>query len=528
MQVFEFHRNQLNRFDEQHLNLVYEQDKALNFIHRSFSKENILKQIEDKSKNYSSETRKVLVDSLQRQHAKFEVSAAQQKNLELLTKDNSFTITTGHQLSLFTGPLYFVVKILHVIKMCNELNAENPDANFIPVYWMASEDHDYDEIKSATIFNNKLTWETDQSGPVGKFDLDGLESTLNKFRELFREDDSEVKRLVDGLDSSDYASFMRDFVNRMFKDYGLIIVDGDDTKLKGLFAPVVEKELNESVSHTAVERTNEQLLKEGFKTQAYAREVNLFYMEKGIRHRIIKSKHGFDVEDKGHFTEEKMFELLDKEPELFSPNVILRPVYQEVILPNLVYVGGGGEIAYWLQLKGVFDSLNVQYPLIQIRNSVLWIDKGTSKKIEKIELRLESLFEDVHEVKKGYVKENAGDDLDFSALDQMTEEISSLIETHVSAVEENLIPFAKSEATKLQKQIDGIKSRLIRTSKSQHESAMKSVDFIFDRLFPNGSLQERSTNFFQFCADGTVQPQLDLLYSALNPFSGDFIIIREA
>lgn len=527
MQAFQFDRKLTGLFDEQHLSLVYEQEKVLSFINRTFSKDNVLEQAIEKGESFSNEKRTILKTALEQQYQNLSLTAAQRKNLDALSNSNAFTITTGHQLSLFTGPLYFMIKILHVIKQCEELNAENTEYNFVPMFWMATEDHDFEEVQSTNLFNNKITWDSDQKGPVGRFKIDDLQEAKEQFKSFFRDENSELFQLIHSIEATNYTDFVRQFIHGVFKDYGLLIIDGDDKLLKAQFADIVRKDLKESFSLHAVEKTNKTLKNEGYKVQAKAREVNFFYIKDGLRERIKHKNDHFHIKHVGDFSLEELLKLVDESPESFSPNVILRPLYQETILPNLLYVGGAGEISYWLQLKGVFDSVGETYPLIQVRNSVLWIDKGTSKKIEKLELRLESLFDSIDEVKREVVHQNEGDALDFSALDEQSNSLrQQLIET-VLNIDNQMKSFAEAESKKIEKQIDQIKSRMIRSSKQKHENDMNAIDFIYNRLFPNGGLQERSTNFFNFCGDGDIQSKLQILHSVLNPFDGDFIIIRE-
>lgn len=526
MQTFKFHRSETNLFDEQHISLVYNQEMMLPFIQRVFSRENIEKQVGLKE-SFSEESRARLCEALEDQYSGIERSDAVSSNLNKLKDPNTYTVTTGHQLSLYTGPLYFVVKILHVIKQCELLNEENSDQHFVPVYWMASEDHDFEEIQKMHLFNRTLTWESDQLGPVGKFELAGLEEVKEALHTLFTNGEEEIKSIIDAVNGENYAVAMRRLVNKLFGRYGLIIIDGDDTSLKTSFIPIAEKELKESFAFDAVSITNSELKKEGIKEQVYAREINLFYIDKGIRSRIERGDSKYEVSGVGAFTPEEMLQILHDSPEKISPNVVLRPVYQELILPNVLYVGGGGEISYWLQLKRVFDQAGVVYPLIQVRNSIIWIDQNLSKRIAKFDLKLEDIFKDADLLKKEYIEANEAAVLDFSAIEEQKEQLQKEIEGLVYNVDATLEKYLRGEMTRMDKQIEGIKSKLIKTSKAKHESAMNAIDVIQDRLFPNGSLQERTVNFFNFCVQGNVSERLDVLYSALEPFEKDLIVIRE-
>ncbi|MFT6982029.1 MAG: hypothetical protein ACJAUD_000796 [Crocinitomicaceae bacterium] len=205
--------------------------------------------------------------------------------------------------------------------------------------------------------------------------------------------------------------------------------------------------------------------------------------------------------------------------------MILRPVYQEVILPNLAYIGGAGEISYWLQLKGVFDALQLPYPLIQVRNSVIWLDNALVGKLEKFEFEVTDIFKDLDAWKKEFVQDNAGDELDFTLLDEQLKALTDTLKNTILGLDLSKGQFADAEIAKLSKQIDGVKSKAIKMSKGKHEQVMKAMDQIKSKLFPNNGLQERSVNFFQFCADGKVSAHVNDLYTMLDPFEKDLILL---
>jgi len=528
MQTFQIKRENISGITAQQLALVYNQAQFLPFTSRVFSQEAFQGTIEIKSKSYAITTRKVLVNVLKSNYSKLQNNSECLKNIELLEKENTFTITTGHQLSAFTGPLYFIYKILHVIKQCEELKKIYPTNNFVPVYWMASEDHDYEEIKSFSIFNKTLTWETVQTGPVGRFSLDGFSDLKEQLKGFYsNHPSSEVMHLIEKMDGKNYADLFFKFIHQLFGKYGLLILDGDNRDLKRIFSPILKEELKTQFSYNAVEKTNGELTKDGLKLQVNAREINLFYIDKGIRARIIAENDTFMIEGKGAFSFEQLSQMIDETPECFSPNVILRPVYQECVLPNLCYVGGLGEISYWLQLKGVFDHVSIPYPLIQVRNSLLWIDSATNDKMIKSEMTLDRVFMDAHILKKLFVSENTDEELNFDSLDSIGEELKKALIENARQVDSNLENYGTSEAVKLEKQLNGFKEKLYRQTKTEHDSTLKSIDQIKERLFPNGRMQERSINFFQFCPDGHYSDKLDELMKAMNPFEGDLIVLMD-
>jgi len=525
MQFLQISRTATGMFSLQQLDMVYNQNRFIPFIEKAFSKDAFEDAIDRKKENYSLENRNILVDVLSAQYADVREVVEVKRNIANLRNTATFTVTTGHQLSLFSGPAYFVYKILHVIKQCEELKKAYPENDFVPVYWMASEDHDFEEIQSMDLFNQTVTWESEQKGPVGRFEMEKVKEELKSF--FSNHLTSELVRLINDFGGENYANAFRKFVHELFGKYGLVIVDGDDVQLKKIFAPIMKQELTHQFALHAVEKTNEELQHEGAKIQVTPRDINLFYIEKGFRERIVKFGDRFEIEGKGTFTLEELNHMMDKSPVNFSPNVVLRPVYQELVLPNLCYVGGAGEISYWLQLKRVFQAVNVVYPLIQVRNSVLWIDANSVDKMEKLQLTLDDLFTETDVLKKRFVQSNSSEELDFKFLDAKIDALKNQMIDTVTSVDENLKQFAIAETVRLDKQLDALKDKLYKQSKAKHEKALKIIDQLKDKLFPGNGLQERKTNFFQLTPDGNFRATLDVLKNNMLPFSGDLLVVKE-
>ncbi|MFN5149376.1 MAG: bacillithiol biosynthesis cysteine-adding enzyme BshC [Flavobacteriia bacterium] len=527
MQKFTFDRRITGQFTDQQNLLAYDQEELLPFIGHVFSKDNFRKQITEKSGNYPLENRSTLVNVLKKNYDELDENERTNANLELLRLTDTFTVTTGHQLSLFTGPIFFIYKILHVVRMCEGLKIEYPENNFVPVFWMASEDHDFEEIKSVDVFGKTLSWETEQKGAVGRFSIEGLGSLTEDLSDFFHQGSADVADILTNYSGRNLAEATRKLVHRLFAKYGLIIVDGDDNELKSMFIPIVEKELKERFSFSAVNAANDHIINAGFKVQVNPREINLFYLEDQMRERILHMDEGFFVEGKGHLDLEEILRDLKATPEKFSPNVILRPVYQETVLPNLCYVGGVGELSYWLQLKGVFDAAGIVFPLIQARTSMIWIDPTLSRKIAKADLALEDLFKDITFVKNNYLLEHASEDVDFSALEKQMNDLCLSLTDKIISIDPGMDRLAEAEVVKLKKQLDAIKDKMIRSVKQQHENAMRSIDQVYDKLFPHGGMQERVLNIFSMTPDGQIGERIEHIYSCIDPFDPDLVIIRE-
>jgi len=524
MRIDKILRDKTGLFSELANKLVYGQNELKDFLGSPFSEEAFAEQLEIKKASFPKDNRAVIASVLNNNYSTSNSSGKQMKNLENLALENTFTVTTGHQLSLFTGPLYFIIKILHVVNLAERLTEKYPNSNFVPVFWMATEDHDFEEINQVNLFNQKRQWSTQQTGAVGRFKMENWEDFKSELRELFsNHPDSEVMNCINAYDGSNLAEATFNLVNAIFGEMGVLALDGDQKELKKLFAPIVKREIKYQLAHKAVQKTNSQLETAGFFAQARAREINIFLLDEQKRVRIEQNVNTFFIEGIGEFTSEELLAKLESQPEQFSPNVILRPVYQECILPNLCYVGGVGEMAYWLQLKGVFEAYEVPYPLIQVRNSMMIIDHATNGKLETIGWTKEQLFEDVDALKKQYVLENT-EELDFTELREKKDGLVAAATSVVVKVDPNMKGFLEAEMTRLSKQMENLEQKLLRAEKNKFEKSLKQMDQIKDKLFPNGGLQERSSNFFNFCSDGKVQEHLLKMKESLDPFEKDFTV----
>lgn len=519
-------RRETAYFSEMANQLVYHQEKWSDFLSNPFSIENIKKSIESKS-TFSLENRKTLASVLTDYYSKMGCFNRHENTIKSLQSKNTFTVTTGHQLSLFTGPLYFIYKIIHVITLAEELKAHYPNFNFVPVYWMASEDHDFAEVNHFKLFNEIIQWDSNQEGAVGKFDTKELEEIKALINKKF-ENNLEFAEWVSSQYSNNlsYGEATFKLVEELFSFSDLLIIEPDNSALKQLFQPMMQKEIEEQFSYQAVEATNEKLSEHGVKLQVNPREVNLFYLEKSGRHRIISEGENFSINGSS-ITKSDLCKELKNYPERFSPNVVLRPLYQDVILPNLVYVGGGGEIAYWLQLKGVFDACNIPFPLIQVRNSIQLIDNNSSKKLSKLGFSISTIFKPSDELKKQFIFDNASKELNFEELEHAAEEMASKMESLISAVDGGLDGYAKSESVKIRKQLEQVKSKMIRHQKKKHDDAMQQIDNLKNRLFPDNILQERKDNFLEWASKSDIQTFISTLFKRCNPLEKDIIVVLE-
>ncbi|MGC3947426.1 MAG: bacillithiol biosynthesis cysteine-adding enzyme BshC [Chryseolinea sp.] len=412
--------------------------------------DNFAGQIKDKENSFSADHRSVLVQTLKSQYEGFKISPVLEQQIDSLSDSKTFTVTTGHQLNIFTGPLYFIFKIVTVINTCKRLKEQYPTYNFVPVYWMASEDHDYDEIKYFKLHGKKIVWETTQTGAVGRFNTTGLDKIANEVADgspIFREAYTKRKNL---------AAATRHYVNALFGDKGLVVIDADDRRFKKELTSVIKADVLQQVNRPIVDKTNAGLHALDYKTQIYCRDINFFYLYEGIRNRIEVAGDRFQVVDTDiSFSQQEIEQLIDQEPERFSPNVILRPLYQEIILPNIAYVGGPAEVIYWLQLQEVFKHFNVLFPMLMPRNFGMVIDHEVRRKWSKTGLSLEDLFQDKNYLFNEWVLAHSSHDLSVSRERNEIAELFGALRSRAEKIDPTLKAFvdasAKRSLTSLEK-----------------------------------------------------------------------------
>jgi bacillithiol biosynthesis cysteine-adding enzyme BshC len=497
------------------LDYIKQKETLKKFYNRFPTVDQVADQIKEKSESFTALKRNVLTGALQQQYKNLKTNDRVSQNISALGSGNTFTITTGHQLNIFTGPLYFIYKIVTVINICKELKAAYPDYNFVPVYWMASEDHDYDEIKYFKLYGKKYTWETDQKGGVGRFSTDGLSKIANELpgdTTIFKEAYSKNKTL---------SNAVRHYVNALFGSEGLVIIDADDRSLKTLFKDVIKNDLTQHTAKTVVDKTDQDLNTLGYKTQVYCRDINFFYLTDGLRSRIEKQDDRYVVIDTDlSFSADELQHLIETEPEKFSPNVILRPLYQETILPNLAYIGGPAEVIYWLQLKDLFSFFKTPFPLLMPRNFALVMDHTVVRKFEKTNLELKDLFEEKDILFNHWVRENSKNNLSVSKERDAITDNFKLLKDRSAAIDVTLSAFVDAEQKRAINSIDKIERKLLRAEKRLHTDRLRQIEDLKNILFPNGSLQERTDNFLNFYQQDSafIQKLLD----SFDPFDFQF------
>lgn len=489
-------------------------NSTLNQFYRQYPAIEGFKEIIE-NKPFGTEKRKILVNLLQNQYKNVD----SKPDFSILNDEKTFTVTTGHQLNIFTGPLYIIYKIITVINLAKELKKAYPAYNFVPIYWMASEDHDFEEIASFNLFGKKYTWETHQKGAVGRMNPKELQSVLASLNEkpaLFEKA---------YLNNSTLSDAVRQYMNELFGHEGLICIDADDKDLKGVFREVIKDDLIKNSAFEIVGKTSKKIQELGYETQISPREINFFYLDDGIRERIIKENKIYKVLNTNiQFTENEILNLVDSAPQKFSPNVVLRPLYQQMILPNIAYIGGPAEVPYWMQLFDLIEAYNEPFPVLMPRNFALIINEASRKKIEKLKTTIEELFLDEVALRKKYVERNSENSL--SLVFEMDEisEIFDRIQKKAIVIDQTLKASVEAEKAKLLNSFENLEKRLKKAEERNQETTITQLLNLKNKLFPDGGLQERKENFLNYYLND--KDFINKLLASFEPLDFRFNIVE--
>ncbi len=478
-----------------------ESESVMPFISRFFSKKNLVDQANQKS--FSHDNRVVLREQLILQNKSIELSEKTRQNIDLIEKDNTFTITTGHQLNLATGPLYTIYKILEVINQVEEMNTFDTKHHFVPVFWMATEDHDFDEINYINLFGSKINWQHQsvENKVVGRIETESIGTFIDDILERFGNEalrEKVTSFLASYSESSTLAEANRALINSVFGEYGLVIIDGDDPILKTRFKSVALREIEEGVSYNNVIKTNALLEEKQYHSQVYVRPLNLFYIhENGRRERIKSDGDKFEIGNDS-FEKEALTRMVESAPERFSPNALLRPVYQEAVLPNLAYIGGGGEIAYWLQLKSTFEAFNIDFPLLKVRDSVVLVTDKMNQQMEEFGYSIIDLKQDTDALIKNYILENSEENITLQSEKEGLNDLKNKIIKKAVAVDKNAERFVEAEFQRISNQFEKMEKKFVQMEKKNKEKSIKQLERLQKSIFPLNSFQERYDNILSY------------------------------
>lgn len=487
-------------------------------------------QLHRKSINYSF-PRETLVSAIRQQYERNGcLNSAIEELIAKLKSPNTFTIITAHQPSLLTGPLYFVHKILSAIVTAQAIESEWPDKQIIPIFIIGGEDHDFEEMNNLHYKNDRYEWSAvETGGAVGRMSTEKIVNVIDELAPLLSQTfyGDEILRLLQSSFDGErtVGDAMQYFLARLFRAEPLLVVQMDDSVFKKAFVPHIIDEILHERSRSPVEETQKELQSIGYDDQALARDINFFYLHDGQRRRIIRMDSTFEVLDSEiEFSPKEMKQHIEQFPGRFSPNVIMRPIYQEFIFPNLAYIGGGGELAYWIERKSQFEDFNLTFPLLIRRHSAVIISEKNWKKMQDFPLDLCQWLGQIHDLENNWLDLDFSKSLDLSSAYEHIHTAFDNLRARMREIDESLLYANEAARVDALKPIDRLEKKMRRAIKKKESIQRRQLREIYSEFYPQGKLQERYLNFLQFYERRG--PQLfEDLKKAFKPFKPEMAVV---
>jgi len=456
-----------------------------------------------------------LCEILQDQNRAFGAGTRTLENLERLKEDDCLAVVTGQQVGLFTGPAYTIYKALTAVKLAAHYACRG--IKTVPIFWMATEDHDIAEVNHCDLVDgesvlSQVRYEAgleDLQKSVGKVIFsDAIEKARSQFLEALP--NSEFRQQIATILTASYHpgnSFARAFgqvMSALFANYGLILVDPQDDRLKQLVKPVFERVLSDGqeVQARVVERS-QRLIAAGYQAQVLVdEEASLLFVEDGGKRRALVRENDL-LKIKGDNSSLSLEELLRwarQSPEKISPNVLLRPVVQDYLLPTLTYVAGPSEIAYLAQAAPLYEFLGGKMPLIFPRTSFSVVEKKTGKALERYRLDLCDLFQGAEAVMKMIIEKTLDQTLSrkFDEIDQAFDQKLAELEEPLKKIDQTLAEALKTTRQKVQYQVAHLRTKFVHAETRHNDIVTKQIEKALSILYPQKSLQERRLSIFYF------------------------------
>jgi len=461
--------------------------------------------------------RALLSEIIQTQYYNQKVSAQTMRNIELLSLPKTIAIITGQQLGIFGGPLYTFYKTITAIKLSQSLSEKYSDFNFVPVFWLEADDHDFEEVRNFSILSSdnsllNLKYEDGLEQEINRGSTgaicfnDNLNNVFENLTSSLR--DTEFKAsLIDFLKSiykpgRTFLDTFRELMINLFDEYGLVVFDSLDSKSKRLLIPVFKKAVAEYAeqSLSLVERSAE--LEEVYHAQVKVKPINMFYLEENERLLIEPTDSG-ELRLKGKrkkFSFDDMLNQIEFTPEKFSPNVLLRPICQDYLFSTGFYIGGPGEISYFSQVNPLYEIYDIEEPFIYPRASATIVEQGVNQVLSKHSFIYTDIFSNEEELIKRIV--NASSEINLENLfTKSSEEIKILFEdisSKLTAIDKTLGDLSEKSKQRIDQALDYLKNKASEAEKRKYETSIRQLTKVRNILFPNGSLQEREINFIYF------------------------------
>lgn len=503
-------------FQNLFLDYINEFDNVKNFYPKNFRNDaDFLKTFSELEK-YDRPHQKEIANIIKKQYSDYSISKQTASNISSLGSKKTFAIVTGQQVSLFGGPMYTIFKTISTIKLSNLLNEKYSDYNFVPVFWMEADDHDFDEVASTSILdkeNNYTTITYDDGlaedtnrGSVGNIVFNSnIKLALAELEKTLRDNDfkSEIMSLLNECynEGNTFKNSFKKLMFKLFDEYGLVIFDPQDSAVKNLLLPIFEKELNNFKTHTTTNVLRSAELEEVYHAQVKVKPINLFYTDESGRHLIEPTDDGFRFKGKRKkLNEEELLNLLYFDPTAFSPNVLLRPICQDFLLPTAAYVGGPSEISYFAQVIPNYSFFDVVSPILFPRSSATILEARQLSIIDKYKLSVSDFTYDENILVEKVIKQISEFNFDelFTKSELDIKNSLNELKEKLLTVDESLSQPVEKSIGRIDQTLQILKDKSKSAEERKHQTVINQLQKVRNVVNPNNSLQERELNFIYF------------------------------
>lgn len=457
--------------------------------------------------------RNKLADALLAQNRDLESGPKALENIAKLRDKDCVAVVTGQQVGLFTGPLYTVYKALSAIKLAECLS--NRGFKAVPIFWMATEDHDFEEISKTSVIGRDgrlrgftvSSPESELHASVGRMTIGGdVSKTIEELMmelpatEFSKEIEEALRRTW--KPGENFGRAFARLLNWMIGDRGLVFMCPLDPEIKKLSGPIYRKAIENAKQLTdlAIKRSAE-LVEKGYHAQVHVSEdyFPLFYeTESGTRTALRRSADGGFVTREGNvaFQEADLFRIAERDPERLSPGALLRSIVQDYLLPTVAYFAGAAEIAYFAQGSGAYELLGRTAPTVYHRQSLTLIEPRHAKTFDQFGLTLEGLFEGVETVSPRIVESILNSDV-ASTFDSVEREVMGqldVLNSKLAGVDPTLTENLEMRRRKIEYHLKALRHKFHQAQLRKDDAARKRIEALFDSVLPGDHLQERTLN----------------------------------
>lgn len=499
------------------LDYLYDFQKVRKFYTKNFRDNTSFVDTFTELKKRNPEQRNCITNILLEQYSGRTISGATKNNIELLRSETTFAIVTGQQLGILGGPLYTFYKIITAIKLAKDLSEKYSGYNFVPVFWLEGDDHDFEEVSYINLIDNnnelvKLSYndgitEEMNRGSVGSIQFNNnIEKFFNELNLIIRDNDYK-QPLVETYSSfykpgKTFKQAFQELILHFFDEYGLITFDPSDVEVKKLLRPVFANEIENFRTHTNdVVRVSAELEETTYHAQVKVRPINLFFSDNDGRYLLEPVDEEFRLKGKRkRFTKENLLSINEQEPQRFSANVLLRPICQDFLFPTLCYIGGPGEISYFAQVIPLYKYFNITQPIVYPRSSITIVENNVIKILNKYGFSYSDCFVDKDEMLNRILKSSSDMDLEAEfqkALQEINNTIDNLREK-LFALDKTLNDVALNSRERIMSYIDQLKAKAVDAQKKKHETTVRQLMKAHTLIYPAENLQERELNYIYF------------------------------